>query len=183
MELYREHNVNPFASCLPLLFQIPIFFGLFQTLNNFDEPGDLSFYFIPDITEKLSEIGGATELFMVLAYSLSMLGSVLLFSFIQDRTQKLLFASMSVIFIPFILSVPAGVGLYWITTNLWTIAQQGIVKKTMGHHFPSAKKPEPTGQKRSSRNPPKVEPVAAKQPQATTRKPKPGRQQRKRKRR
>ena len=33
MELYREHNVNPFASCLPLLFQVPIFIGLYQTLH------------------------------------------------------------------------------------------------------------------------------------------------------
>ena len=35
MGLYREHNVNPFASCLPLLLQLPVFFGLFQVLNNF----------------------------------------------------------------------------------------------------------------------------------------------------
>ena len=79
---------------------------------------------------------------MVLAYSLSMLGSTLLFSFVQDRQQKFLFASMSVIFIPFILRVPAGVGIYWITTNLWTIGQQGIVKRTMGHHFPVVQKEE-----------------------------------------
>jgi YidC/Oxa1 family membrane protein insertase len=95
---------------------------------------------------------------MVVAYCLSMLGSTLLFSFVQDRQQKILFASMSVIFIPFILRVPAGVGIYWITTNLWTIAQQGIVKKTMGHHFPAVQKDERekhAQQPRTSRNPPK----------------------------
>ena len=97
---------------------------------------------------------------MVLAYSLSMLGSTLLFSFVQDRQQKFLFASMSVIFIPFILRVPAGVGIYWITTNLWTIGQQGIVKRTMGHHFPVVQKEEKqkhAQQPRSSRNPPKAD--------------------------
>ena len=162
MELYREHNVNPFAACLPLLFQAPIFIGLYQTLRNFGDQatGDRSFLFINDIFVQLNQIGGATMVIMVAAYSLSMLGSTLLFSFVQDRQQKFLFASMSVIFIPFILQVPAGVGLYWITTNLWTIAQQGIVKRTMGHHFPAVEKQkeEKTRQqagKRSSRTPPK----------------------------
>ena len=107
-----------------------------------------------------ARISGATEIAMVVGYSLSMLGSTLLFSFVQDRQQKILFASMSVIFIPFIIQVPAGVGLYWITTNLWTIAQQGVVKRTMGHHFPVVQKQEQektkaTTGRRSSRTPPK----------------------------
>jgi YidC/Oxa1 family membrane protein insertase len=158
MELYKEHNVNPFASCLPLVFQMPVFIGLYQTLRNFHPGGDKSFLGIHDIFVNLGTIGGATEVIMVVAYCLSMLGSTLLFSFVQDRQQKFLFASMSVIFIPFIIRVPAGVGLYWITTNLWTIAQQGIVKKTMGHHFPVVQKDEKekhSQQPRSSRNPPK----------------------------
>jgi YidC/Oxa1 family membrane protein insertase len=176
MELYKEHNVNPFAACLPLLFQAPIFIGLYQTLSHFGDQatGDRSFLFIDDIFVKLNEIGGVTMVVMVAAYSLSMLGSTLLFSFVQDRQQKILFASMSVIFIPFILQVPAGVGLYWITTNLWTIAQQGIVKRTMGHHFPAVQKQEAekakqqTG-KRSSRTPPKQQ-SRTEQPQRTPRK-------------
>ena len=35
MALYKEHNVNPFASCLPMVFQMPVFIGLYQTLRNF----------------------------------------------------------------------------------------------------------------------------------------------------
>ena len=79
-----------------------------QTLRNFHPTSDVSFLGINDIFVPLNQIGGATEVLMVLAYSLSMLGSTLLFSFVQDRQQKILFASMSVIFIPFILRVPAG---------------------------------------------------------------------------
>ena len=160
MELYKEHNVNPFASCLPLVFQMPVFIGLYQTLRSFNPSGDKSFLGIPDIFVDLHNIGGATEIIMVVLYCLSMLGSTLLFSFVQDRQQKILFASMSFIFIPFILRVPAGVGIYWITTNLWTIAQQGIVKRTMGHHFPAVQKDERekhAQQPRTSRNPPKSE--------------------------
>jgi YidC/Oxa1 family membrane protein insertase len=178
MELYKEHNVNPFASCLPLVFQMPVFIGLYQTLRNFHPGGDKSFLGIHDIFINLSTIGGATEVIMVGAYCLSMLGSTLLFSFVQDRQQKFLFASMSVIFIPFIMRVPAGVGLYWITTNIWTIAQQGIVKKTMGHHFPVVQKDEKekhAQQPRSSRNAPKpadpVKPSDAPKSKGPTRSP------------
>jgi YidC/Oxa1 family membrane protein insertase len=162
MELYRENNVNPFASCLPLVFQMPVFIGLYQVLRNMNPSGDKSFLGIDDIFVNLNQIGGATEVIMVVLYCLSMLGSTLLFSFVQDRQQKILFASMSVIFIPFILRVPAGVGIYWITTNIWTICQQGVVKRTMGHHFPVVQKQEKekekrSGQPRSSRNPPKAD--------------------------
>ena len=49
MELYKENNVNPFASCLPLVVQMPIFIGLYQTLSNFGATNDKSFLFISDI--------------------------------------------------------------------------------------------------------------------------------------
>jgi YidC/Oxa1 family membrane protein insertase len=158
MALYKEHNVNPFASCLPMVFQIPIFIGLYSTLRHYHPAGDRSFLGIHDIFLNLHTIGGATEVIMVALYAASMLGSTLLFSFVQDRQQKFLFAAMSVTFTFFIVRVPAGVGIYWITTNLWTIAQQGIVKRTMGHHFPVLQKEEQrkhADQPRSSRNPSK----------------------------
>ena len=129
MELYKENNVNPFASCLPLIVQMPIFIGLYQTLSNFGATSDKSFLFISDIFVHTNNLPRWQTVLMVLLYSSSMLGSTLLFSFVQDRQQKYLFASMSVIFIPFILRVPAGVGVYWITTNIWTIGQQYTIQK------------------------------------------------------
>ena len=92
MELYKEHNVNPFASCLPLVFQMPVFIGLYQVLRSFHPTSDTAFLGIDDIFEILGKIGGTTELVMVVLYAASMLGSMLLFSFVQDRQQKFLFA-------------------------------------------------------------------------------------------
>ena len=161
MELYKENNVNPFASCLPLIVQMPIFIGLYQTLSNFDATSDQAFLFINNIFTHTNELPTWQTVLMVVLYSSSMLGSTLLFSFVQDRQQKYLFASMSVIFIPFILRVPAGVGVYWITTNIWTICQQGIVKRQMAHHFPAVEKEQKqkaATQTRSSRTPPKRPP-------------------------
>ncbi len=140
MALYKEHGVNPFASCLPVLVQMPVFIGLYQVLRHLggtlQEQSGRSFLGIHDIFQQLNHIGGLTEYVMVAVYLASMLGSTLLFSFVQDKQQRYMFAAMSVFFVLFIIQVPAGVGIYWITTNLWTIAQQGLIKQTMGHHFP-----------------------------------------------
>ncbi len=179
MALYKEHGVNPFASCLPVLVQMPVFIGLYQVLRHLGgtlrDPSGRSFLGIHDIFQQLNHIGGATMYIMVAVYLASMLGSTLLFSFVQDKQQRYMFAAMSIFFVFFIIQVPAGVGIYWITTNLWTIAQQGLIKQTMGHHFPhlsggdgKSGKGAPaagggkqgSGGARGSRNPPK-EPWAA----------------------
>ena len=62
MLLYKEHGVNPIGSCLPLLFQLPVFMGLFFVLRSFSHkppPGDLSFLggFIPNITVHVDKAG------------------------------------------------------------------------------------------------------------------------------
>ena len=67
-----------------------------------------------------------------------MLGSTLLFSFVTDRQQKYMLAAMPIIFVPFVLNFSTGVMIYWITSNFWTIGQQGTIKRTMGHRFPQA---------------------------------------------
>jgi YidC/Oxa1 family membrane protein insertase len=166
MALYKEHNVNPFASCLPMVFQIPVFIGLYRVLTNFSHqhpppPGTPSFLGIDNIFAKLSTIGGTTEYVMVIVYLLSMLGSTLLFSFVTDNQQKYMFAAMSIFFVFFIIQVPAGVGLYWITTNLWTIGQQGLVKRTMGHHFPHLQQGKGGGKEKGGGRPGGGRPVPA----------------------
>ncbi len=142
MDLYKEHGVNPFASCLPLVAQLPVFIGLYQVLRNQIEPTpDVSFLGIDDIFQKLSSIGGITEYIIIALYVGTMLGSTLLFSFVTDRQQKYMFAAMPIFFIPFVIGVPAGVMIYWITTNVWTICQQGVIKRTMGHRLRPATSP------------------------------------------
>jgi YidC/Oxa1 family membrane protein insertase len=83
-----------------------------------------------------------------------MLGSTLLFSFVTDRQQKYMFAAMPIFFIPFVIGVPAGVMIYWITTNVWTICQQGVIKRTMGHKLRPAQAAAAAPVKTGSRTPP-----------------------------
>ncbi|HEX6153808.1 MAG TPA: YidC/Oxa1 family membrane protein insertase [Solirubrobacterales bacterium] len=132
MRFYKENKVNPLASCIPLLAQLPIFITLFFLLR--DElpddilPGEESFLFINDLTEKA--VGG--ELILLLAlYIGTQLISGMVMSITADKSQRMLLFLLPIIFVPFILSFPAGLILYWITTNVWTIGQQLVIQKVV----------------------------------------------------
>jgi len=49
-----------------------------------------------------------------------------------DRTQRMIFLALPFFFVIFIINFPAGLLVYWITTNLWTIVQQAIIRKRLG---------------------------------------------------
>jgi len=90
---------------------------------------DPSFLFIPDLTAKAT--GGVLVVLIVL-YVVSQLASGLLSSASMDRNQRMLLLGLPVVFVPFIITFPTGLLVYWITTNVWTIVQQLIVRKTVG---------------------------------------------------
>jgi YidC/Oxa1 family membrane protein insertase len=135
MEFYKEHQVNPLGSCLPLLLQFPFFIGLYQTLrsNEFQsrvaEHGGGQFLFIPDITKPLT--GHTTELVvMIVIYVGTQLLSSYVSAFnIQDKNQKRLLFLFPFLFVPVVINFEAGLLVYWITTNTWTIGQQLFVRK------------------------------------------------------
>jgi YidC/Oxa1 family membrane protein insertase len=160
MKFFQEHQVNPAASCLPILFQIPVFFALYFVLRDFDDeiypeyPGsDLGWLgFVPDITVNISEHWSGYLL--VAVYVASQVSSAYFMSMTADRTQRILFLVLPFVLVPFIIDPPGGtvfpVGLliYWVTTNLWTVGQ-GIVTRRL-----VPRGPLPTT-KRSSRTPPR----------------------------
>jgi YidC/Oxa1 family membrane protein insertase len=169
MNFYREHKVNPFASCLPLLLQLPVFISLFYMLRTdlkkhicggslvshyntlhhtaiagfsglptkFVEqtscqsvaPGSAKFLFIPDITAKAT---GVVLIVLLLLYVGSQLGSTLLMSASADPTQRRLMMIFPLVFLVVLYRYPAGLLLYWITTNLWTVGQGYFVRRRIG---------------------------------------------------
>jgi YidC/Oxa1 family membrane protein insertase len=156
MKLYQEHKVNPFGSCLPLVLQMPVFIALFymlradlradicqQTAKPCGEilSGSAGWFFIPDITDKAT--GGVLVTLLVL-YVISQLLSSVLMSVTADRNQRLLIIALPFVFVPFILGFPAGLLLYWITTNLWTMVQQTIIRKRAGMPVGIRSQPAPT---------------------------------------
>jgi YidC/Oxa1 family membrane protein insertase len=167
MKFYKENNVNPLASCLPLAAQLPVFISLYymlrqslrtdicpawQMANNHGvlstahtvpcgSHGQASFLFIGDITDKAT---GATLVVLIILYVGTQLGSSLMMSgAMTDRTQRQIMLFMPLLFVIFVIRFPAGVLVYWITTNLWTIGQQYVVKRRIGPVRPAT--PPPAG--------------------------------------
>jgi YidC/Oxa1 family membrane protein insertase len=135
MKLYQEHSVNPFGACLPLVFQMPIFFALYLVLRGFSKHppgGDFSFLggFIPNITIATDKVGWQGIVLIVL-YVGSQAGSTLLMPNTMDPRQRYMFLALPFVFVIFVIRFPVGLMLYWITTNLWTVGQQFVLRKLM----------------------------------------------------
>lgn len=141
MRLYQERGVNPFASCLPLVAQLPIFFALYWVLRDFSRDavsvstGDLSFlWLVSDITLDLRDLGLA-GLLMASVYALSqLLSTELTMNASTPPTQRRIFRLMPVAILLgiYLYPFPAGLLVYWVTTNLWTAGQQLVMRHRLG---------------------------------------------------
>jgi YidC/Oxa1 family membrane protein insertase len=157
MKFYKENEVNPFGSCLPLVMQLPVFLSLFYMLRvdlkkhicgaaltahhivtqtaiakqscGAIDPHSGKFLFIPDITSAAS---GVVLAVLIVLYVGSQLVSSLLTTATVDKNQRMLMLGLPFVFSIFIARFPAGLIVYWITTNLWTVGQQYIVRRRAG---------------------------------------------------
>jgi YidC/Oxa1 family membrane protein insertase len=147
MKFYKENNINPAASCLPMLAQLPVFFALYFVLRHFHpHHGDnLSWLGLIDITKHASTGWGPL---LITIYATSQIASSYFMSATVDKSQRIMFMVLPIAFIPFIIRFQAGLVLYWVTTNLWTVGQGLITRQLM----PKKGAPPP---KRSSRTPPR----------------------------
>src|ERR1700727_1950840 len=178
MAFYRENKINPLASCLPLLLQMPVFISLFYMLRtdlkkhicgdqlvshynalsthakatfsgtsqiassvaqlpskyvektNCDkvDPHSAKFLFLPDITNKAT---GVALVVLILLYVGSQIVSTLVATATADANQRRLMLLLPLVFVVILYRYPAGLLVYWITTNLWTIVQQYIIKRRL----------------------------------------------------
>jgi YidC/Oxa1 family membrane protein insertase len=139
MAFYQREKVNPLGSCLPLVLQIPFFISLFYLLRSpefkADIAGNASFGPIPNLAEKIT---GDPVLLgtLIVLYVGTQLAASAVTAFSADPTQRRIMFALPFVFVIFIINFPAGLIVYWITTNVWTIGQQLLVKKL----YP---KPEP----------------------------------------
>jgi YidC/Oxa1 family membrane protein insertase len=125
MKLYKEHNVNPMAGCLPLLIQMPILIALYRSLFTFpyENPAHATFIWLQNLSDKdpyyiLPILAGVTT------YIQSKLTTTS-----NDPTQKMMLYTMPV-FIGWIsATVPAGLALYWAVFNVASSVQQYIINK------------------------------------------------------
>jgi YidC/Oxa1 family membrane protein insertase len=129
MRFYKENKVNPFASCLPLVLQLPIFMSLFYLLRSSsfkNEAAGQGFLFISDLTAKAH---GPELIALMVLFVGSQLASTMVMSVSVDKTQQRIMLLLPLVFLSFIPNFPAGLILYWITTNFWTLGQQLVVRR------------------------------------------------------
>jgi YidC/Oxa1 family membrane protein insertase len=176
MKFYQENKINPLASCLPLLMQLPVFVSLFymlrtdlkkhicgpqlisyynahphlattfkaashigtvahlpskfleQTTCNTVAAHSAKFLFIPDITSKAT---GVVLVVLIVLYVGSQLASTFIATATADPNQRRLMLLLPVVFVVVLYRYPAGLLVYWITTNLWTVGQQFLIRRRL----------------------------------------------------
>lgn len=139
LKLYKEHKVNPFSSCLPLLLQLPVFFSLFTVLRTYPALQNQGFWVIQNLSYAPSKFGinGLTaQLGQAFPYYIliALIAATTYFSQKQtttDPAQARMMAFMPVLIGVISYTLPAGVLLYWITFNAAMIVQQYITDTVM----------------------------------------------------
>jgi YidC/Oxa1 family membrane protein insertase len=183
MKFYKENQINPLASCLPIAAQLPVFFALYYVLRHLSrnppggqaavDAGKFSWlHVVPNITDSITAHWSGYVLIVV--YIVSQLASTYYMSTTMEKSQRMLMLAMPLVFAVFILHpvgtavFPTGLLLYWVTTNLWTVGQGLVTRRLVPRTpAPTAKRSSRSGgddsgngAKRRSAPPPKPTPAA-----------------------
>jgi len=127
MELYKKHKANPLGGCLPMLLQIPVFFAIYRVLLNAIElKGAEWILWIDD----LSVMDPYYVLPILMGASMWAHQMVTPNNF-TDPMQEKIFKWLPVIFTFFFVTFPAGLVLYWLVNNIFSIAQQLLINKML----------------------------------------------------
>ena len=155
MELYSKNGVNPFSSCtgcLPMLFQMPIFMGLFFVLGRAIElRGMPAFLWITDLS-KSDVVWSGISIPFIMPAGLAILPWIMVVTtYFQTKVtmsgsagmdpaqQKMMVWMMPAMMFVFSAVMPSGLVLYWIISNFWTIAQYKIMNRNNVAAKPSSK--------------------------------------------
>ncbi len=158
MALYKTHNVNPASSCLPLVAQMPIFVALFSVLRSPDVIPELVRAPFPiDATlQQAASQAGVVAITMLLLMGVTtfvqqkqMMGRQVAMADDQQLQQQKMMLYIMPVFLVFLgYNLPVGVLLYWVTTNLWQMAQQWYMLREVGEAADNGERA--TGSSRSS---------------------------------
>ena len=159
MAVWKRHKVNPAAGCVPALIQMPIFVGLWQSLNNSVALRHSSFLYIrdlaaPDMMFKfwmtIPFLGDYFNLLPFLVVSLMLIQTKLFAppattpeAEMNQKMMKYMMVFMAFMFY----KVPSGLGLYFITSSLWQIGERLLLPKVIAGHAKPAGEGDEFGDK------------------------------------
>jgi len=130
-ELFKENNVSQLGGCLPMLVQIPVFFGLYNTFRCAIELRQASFLWVADLSLP-DTLAFSPEGFPIRPLALVMSGTMLLQQKLTpsaDPSQQRMMMFMSLFFLWIFYGMPAGLTLYWTVNQVLTIAQTLITHR------------------------------------------------------
>ena len=131
LKLFKEHQVNPVAGCLPMVIQMPIFLGLFYMLRTASELRHEPFLWVSDLSmpDTIAQIGGfpINLLPIIMGVTMFLQMSMMPVSPTADPMQQKIFKFLPFIFLVFLYSFSSGLVLYWTVQNILTIIQQKII--------------------------------------------------------
>lgn len=136
MKMYKEYGVNPLGGCLPMLLQIPIFFGFYSVLENAAELRGQPFLgWVHDLSlpDTVGQIMGYDINPLPIIMGITMILQMKLTPQPQtvDKTQKIMFTIMPFFFLFICYNFAAALSLYWSTQNIFSIFQSWIMKLYM----------------------------------------------------
>ena len=132
MSFYQENGINPLASCWPLLLQLPVFLSLFYLLQGDSFQEDVlasppqGWLFVESLIEKP---GGAELAILIVLFIVTQLAAGLVMATKVEGPQRYIMFVLPLVIAPFIITQPAGLAVYWISTNVWTVGQQFAVRR------------------------------------------------------
>ena len=141
MKLYKEYGVNPFSGCLPMLIQIPIFFGFYSMLGTAIELRNSSFFWVADLSQPdtIAHVLGFPINVLPIVMAGTMVWQMVITPKTGDAMQQRIFYFMPIIFLVFCYNYASGLALYWTTQNIFSIVQLYLTRN----------KPLPTLEKKS----------------------------------
>ena len=125
MKLYKEHNVNPFGGCLPMLLPMPVLFALFFVFANTIEFRGVAFLWLPDLSRP--------DLYyiipIVMGLSMFVLSKVGQIGMPPNPQTKMMLYFMPAFLTLLFLNFASGLNLYYAVSNIFSIPQQYLIAR------------------------------------------------------
>ena len=135
MAVYKKYNINPMSGCLFAFLQLPIFIAFFEAVQRIPVIFEDKFLGLQLGTTPSVGIGSST--FYAYLILMILIAATTFFSFkmnstgnMEDPSMKMMPGMMSVMIVFTAIFMPTGLGIYWVTSNLFTVIQNIIVKRS-----------------------------------------------------
>jgi YidC/Oxa1 family membrane protein insertase len=147
MKLYKDYGINPVGGCLPMMIQIPIFFGLFKMLGQAVELRNASFLWVKDLSQPdtVAHLFGLPINVIPLCMAATQIWLMAMTPKTGDPTQRRVMMFTPLIFLFICYNFAAALALYYTTQNIFSIVQFYYNKR---QPMPTLEKVAPAGKRK-----------------------------------